>query len=245
MHSVAPGSSFRISVRRCLSAFLSSLLVSWSRYVSISFMDYRVRRYPAIRNERRRAVLEIVTFVHIHFFASPHQITVEVMVVTTKASQTIKPVWKPLYSGIALIIQASPIIIRSEEINSVTRSFHIPFIASFISASLNFLSPWWIFIHIFPKRGPCHTAPRAKLITVERMIIVQLSPCIEKKVRNKPSQYTWNFCFTRIGHFLFFYFECYYHSISPRILYLYTSRWRKFPRVAVSRKIMSYRFIEG
>lgn len=138
-----------------------------------------------MRNEMRRAVLEIVTFIHIHFFASLHQITVEVIVVRTKESHTIKAVCIPLYCGIALIMQASPIIIRREEMNSVTSSFHIPFMASFISASVNFLSPWWIFIHIFPNRGPCHTAPRAKLITVERIIIVQLSHCIEKMVKNK------------------------------------------------------------
>ncbi len=89
----------------------------------------------------RRPILDIATFVHIHFFASFPQMTVEVIVVRTNESHIINAVCMPLYWGIARMIQASPITMRSPAMNSMSILFHMPFMAFFISVSLNVSVP--------------------------------------------------------------------------------------------------------
>lgn len=120
-------------------------------------------------------------FVHIHFFASAHQSITLTPAGMTNASHIINAFFTPLYSGIAMMIQASPMIMRAVAVNSVTRSFHMPFIDSFISASDIFLSPWWMRIQRRPQIGPNQTAPNIHDPTVMTTTASQLISDIERK----------------------------------------------------------------
>ncbi len=125
------------------------------------------------------------TFMPIHSRLSPPQRTELMRVGSTKAIHIIKAFLTPLYSGIARIIQASPTIMRKETTNSASISFHIPSMSFLFSASVNFLSPWWIFIQSFPKIGPCQKAPPINMMRVHMLIAIQLRESIRKKWENK------------------------------------------------------------
>lgn len=141
---------------------------------------HTLRIYPATMSAMRRLDAMSAILVHIYFFASLPQRTTLTPAGMTNASQIMNAFLTPLNSGMAPMMQASPTIMRAVAANSVTRSFHMPFIAFFISASLIPLSPWWIRIQIFPQIGPNHTAPNIHEPTVSTSTASQLISTIEK-----------------------------------------------------------------
>lgn len=130
--------------------------------------------YPAMRSVMRRLDAMSAILVHIYFFASLPQRTTLTPAGMTNASHIINAFLTPLNSGIAPTIQARPMIMSAVAANSVTRSFHMPFIISLFSASLNVLSPWWIRIQTLPQIGPNHTAPNIHEPTVSTATASQL-----------------------------------------------------------------------
>lgn len=149
-------------------------------------IDYHiVSIYPVATSPMRRQILDTAILVAMYFLVSVHQITVDVIVGRIKASHIINAVCIGGKLGIPRMMQASPITIRSVAINSVTKSFHIHFVASSISFWVKLSFPWWIRIQIFPKSGPCQMAPSPKQKMVIIMIAVQLSPTIRKKKNDK------------------------------------------------------------
>ncbi len=138
-----------------------------------------------MRSDMSLPILATAIFVHMYLFMSLPQMIVLVIVVTMNESQSMNAVCNPEYCGIARMMHASPMTMRSERMSSVSMSFHMPFEASCISFALKLSLPWCIRIQSFPNIGPCHTAPNPNMITVEMMIAIQLSVAIGKKIRSK------------------------------------------------------------
>lgn len=121
-------------------------------------------------------------FLTINSFLSPPQITFETLIGRTKASQTMKALWMPEYSGMARTIHASPVVINNVAINSLTINFHMPSMLFFIS-SFDFLSAPCMCIHVLPNSGPYQIGPRIKPKRVTPMIATQLREVIERIIR--------------------------------------------------------------
>ncbi len=129
--------------------------------------------YPAATSPISRQTLDIATFENIHFFRSFPQSTVDIIVGRTKPIQTRKAIWILVKVGRILIRKSSVITMKKVAINSASMIFHIPSIDFFISESVIFFSPWWIFIQSFPNSGPCQRAPSANVTTVITKIMTQ------------------------------------------------------------------------
>lgn len=115
--------------------------------------------------------IEIRIFFSHHTGLSPHQMILLTVIGTTNPIQSIKPICTQLYCGTALTIQAIEVIIKHVMITSAKSCFHIHFIISSCSFLLGGFAPQWIFIQIFPKRGPCQNAPPKK----ERRVITAIA----------------------------------------------------------------------
>lgn len=155
--------------------------------------------YPVARSPMRRHILDTAILVAMYCLASAPQITVDVIVGRTNASQSIAAVSIGGNVGIARMTQASHTTIRNVATNSLTISFHIPFMDSCISFALKLSLPWWIRIQSFPKRGPCQSAPKANDRTVIRMIVTQgRVVCIKENKKVKLPYLTYFTLFTKI-----------------------------------------------
>lgn len=97
--------------------------------------------YPAARSAIRRLLAMSTILRNIFFFASAPQSTTLTPAGMMNESHIISAFFTPLYSGIAMMIQASQIIMSAVMMNSVMRSFHMPSMSFLFSLSVNFFSP--------------------------------------------------------------------------------------------------------
>lgn len=129
----------------------------------------------------------MIIFGSITHFLSLHQRTLLILIGRINPIHTMRAICIPENHGRSCTRNANVIMSTKVARSSLAMSTAMPFFASSISPFESVLSPWWIFIHIFPKTGPNQSAPPIQ----ERIVMMMIwshgsETSIKKKLEINP-----------------------------------------------------------